>query len=168
MAEAPAASRQKLAVLDTNVLFHLAEQYAPAHNLVLRLVKRGFVPVVTQTVVQELGYAAQYDVRAKNQDLATTALTHMRQWGIQPFSLVPVGNGICDIITDVILNRKLLPDGERHDAYILIESSFGAAAMLVTWDTDLLEAPNDAINEVLRSFDLHPIQIVHPRIVLGY
>lgn len=48
---APNVLRPKLAALDTNILFHLAEDYAPAHNLVRRLVKFGFTPIVTQTVV---------------------------------------------------------------------------------------------------------------------
>jgi predicted nucleic acid-binding protein len=162
------ASRPKLVALDTNVLYHLAEQYAPAHNLVRRLVRSGLTPVVTQTVVQELGHGAQFGPTAQKRQSATVALSTMLQWGVQPYTLRPVGNGICDVVADVIANRDLLPPEERNDAYVLIEAGFIAAAMLVTWDVHLLKANNEKLNGVLASFDLHPVQIVHPEVILRY
>lgn len=162
------ALRPKLVALDTNVLLHLAEDYAPAHNLVLTLVRRGFTPVVTQTVVHELGYFSHDEPHTQRGKSATIALQNMRTWGVQPWGLKPVGNGICDIIAEVIANRDLLPADEKNDAYLFIESGFIHAAMLVTWDAHLLDASNDKLNEVLKSFDLAPVQIVHPRVILGY
>jgi len=159
-------SRPKLAALDTNILFHLAENYAPAHNLVRRLVRSGFTPIVTQTVVQELGFFATDGDSAKKRAAATCALVSMRSWGIQPSGLKPVGNGICEIAANVILSRELLPETERNDAYILIECGFLAVAMLLTWDSHLLDASNERLNEVLKSFDLHPVQILHPGVIL--
>ncbi len=91
----PATSRPKLAALDSNVLFHLAEQHAPSHNLVRRLVRSGFTPIVTQTVVQELGFASMHGETDRKRAGATMALSTMREWGIQPVSLKPVGNGMC-------------------------------------------------------------------------
>lgn len=142
-----ATSRPKLAALDSNVLFHLAENYAPAHNLVLRLVRLGFTPIVTQTVVQELGYAAQHGDTVRKKGLATTALMQMRQWGINPVALKPVGNGICDVVANVIASRGLLPEEERNDALILIECAFWQAALLITWDRHLLDASNSALTK---------------------
>lgn len=161
-------SRPKLVALDTNVLFHLAEQYAPAHNLVLRLVRAGFVCVVTPTTVQELANYADHAATQGKRQSATAALANMLQWGVQPFALRPVGNGISEIAADVIANRGLLPPEERNDAFILIEAAFIAAAMLVTWDPHLLDADNARLNEVLASFDLPPVQIVRPAVLLGY
>jgi hypothetical protein len=161
-------SQPKLAALDTNILFHLAEQYAPAHNLIRRLVRNGFTPIVTQTVVQELGYCVDYGETARKREIAETALCSMREWGIQPVTLKAVGNGICDIAANVIASRGLLPESERHDAYILIESGFCGVALLLTWDEHLTGANNAGLNEVLSSFDLHPVQIAHPRTILGY
>lgn len=165
---APATSRPKLAALDTNVLFHLAENHAPAHNVVLRLIGGGFTPVVTQTVVQELGFAALEAPTAHKRQMATLALENLRRWHIQPCSLVPVGNGICDVIANVLFAKNLLPPEEVNDACIFIECAFWAVAMLVTWDNHLLDAPNAALNEVMNSFDLNPVQIVHPKVILGY
>ena len=165
---AQVTSRPRLAALDTNVLLHLAGDYAPAHNLVLRLVGGGFTPIVTQTVVQELGHLAQFGNPARKQQLAICALSTMRKWHIQPVSLKPVGNGICEIAAGVIAKRELLPQEEKNDAYILIEASFYSAAMLITWDAHLLDASNRELNEVLESFDLNPVQIVAPKTVLGY
>jgi hypothetical protein len=161
-------SRQKLAVLDTNILFHLAEQYAPAHNLVLRLVRSGMMPIVVPTVVQELANAVDEGDTAKKRAIAAEALSSMLQWGIQPTSLKPVGFGICDVAANVIANRHLLPEEERNDAYILIESAFWEASMLLTWDRHLLEASQEGLNDVLRSFDLSPVQILDPKAILGY
>lgn len=168
MAAPSKVSRQKLVVLDTCVLFHLAEQHAPSHNLVLRLVRMGLTPIVGQTVIQELGYFAEQNADQRKKQLATTALTSMLQWGIQPMALKPVGNGICEIVSDVMFGRGLLPPDEKNDACIVIEAGFCGAAMLVTWDNHILGASNAAINEVLTSFDLHPIQIVAPKVILGY
>ncbi len=163
---APIASRPKLAALDTNILFHLAEDYAPAHNLVGRLVRSGFTPIVTQTVVQELGFFSTDADTERKQRVATLALTSMREWGIQPIHLKPVGNGICDIAADVISGRGLLPANERNDAYIVIECGFIGVAMLLTWDSHLLDAPNPQLNEVLKAFDLFPVQILSPSVIL--
>jgi len=60
----------------------------------------------------------------------------------------------------------LLPEDERNDAYILIESAFFGVAMLLTWDKHLLEASNSELNEVLSSLDLFPVQILHSRVIL--
>lgn len=163
---APTASRPKWAALDTNILFHLAEDYAPAHNLVRRLVRFGFLPIVTQTVVQELGHLANEGETEKKRGSATLALTEMLGWGITPFGLKPVGNGICEIAANVILGRGLLPPGERNDAYIIIEAGFLGVAMLLTWDSHLLDASNDSLNQILVSFDLHSVQILNPAVIL--
>ena len=167
MAAQATSLRPKLVALDTNVLFHLAENYAPAHNLVLRLVRLGFAPIVTQTVIQELGVASSVGDTARKRASATLALSSMRSWGIQPGSLMPVGNGISGVAANIIIDsRELLPQGEYNDAYVFIESAFFGVAMLVTWDSHLLDASNAALNEVVTSLDLNPVQIVHPRVIL--
>jgi len=126
----------------------------------------GFTTVVTPTVVQELAYGADHAATVELKGLFMLALSDMIQWGVQPFNLKPVGNGICEIVANVIADRGLLPEHEKNDACILIESSFTAAAMLITWDNHLLRADNAALNEVLKSFDLHPVQIVRPELIL--
>ena len=159
--------RRKLVAIDTCVLFHLAEQHAPSHNLVLRLVRMGMQPMVSQTVVQELGHLAEHHPNETKRRMAETALATMRSWGIEPVALKPVGNGISDVIADLIANRGLLPEEEKNDAYIVIEAGICGAAMLVTYDPHLLNAPQSALNEVLISFDLRPVQIVAPKVILG-
>lgn len=164
---APIASRPKLVALDTNILFHLAEDHAPAHNLVRRLIRLGLAPIITQTVIQELGFASTDGDTERKRASATRALSTLREWGIQPVHLKPVGNGICEIGARIMVeSRKLLPPGECNDAYILIEAAFFGVVMLVTWDSHLLDASNAALNEVLTSLDLNPVQIVHPRVIL--
>lgn len=167
MADPAATRRPKLAVLDTNVLIHLAENSAPANNLVLRLVRLGYSPVVTQTVIQELAWATEHGVTQRKRAVAKRALTEMLQWGIQPYSILkPVGNGICDVIADMIAARGLLPQEERNDAFILMEASFMGAACLVTWDSHLLDAPIAELNDLLKTQDLNPVNILHPRVFL--
>ena len=130
--------------------------------------RNGFTPIITQTFVQELGYGVDHGASAKKRKIAEIALVSLREWGVQPLVLKPVGNGICDVIVDVIAGRKLLPEDERHDAYILIEAGMANVSMLITWHQHLLAASNSALNEVLVSFDLHPVQVTAPKMVLGY
>jgi predicted nucleic acid-binding protein len=92
----------------------------------------------------------------------------MLTWGIQPISLKPVGNGICEIAANIIANRKLLPEEERNDAYILTEAAVCNAHMLLTYDGHLLKASNTDLNEVLTSLDLSAVQILPPKAILGY
>lgn len=161
-------SQHKLAALDTNVLLHLAENYAPAHNLVRRLVKMGYTPIITQTVIQELGYCVDHGSTVKKRAAAEEALSSLRSWGVQPYTLKPVGNGICDIAADLIAGRGLLPEEEKNDAYLVIEAGLCGVALFLTWDSHLTEADNDGLNGVLDYFDLARIKIQHPREILGY
>jgi hypothetical protein len=92
----------------------------------------------------------------------------MRTWGIEPIALKPVGNGICEMVANVISSRNLLPDEEKNDACVLIEAAFCGALFLITWDGHLLDAPNDLLNSALGDFDLPRVQIAHPRVLLGY
>lgn len=167
MAETAARPRLRLAAVDTNILIHLAEGYAPAHNLILRLVRMGIRPIVTQTVVQELGYQSARGPTSVKRDIATRALTEMRQWGIQPAGVTPLGNGICDIVAERFRVEKVLPDGEIHDLYVIIEASFYAAVYLVTWDGDILGADENEVNRLLLNYDLNKISIRHPSFFLG-
>lgn len=165
---AMAASQPRLVVLDTNLLLDMAEQHAASRNVALRLVRNGEIPIVVQTVVQELGYASQDTSKPRVQALAVIALTSMRLWGVQPVALKPVGNGICEVIADKIAYRRILPPEERNDAYIFIESAFCGAVRLLTWDSDLLDADNGALNSLLNEHDLPPVPIVSPERILGY
>lgn len=168
MADPAAPVRLKLAALDTNILIHLAEGYAPAHNLVLSLVRMGIRPIVTQTVVQELGYQVENGETEAKRKNAIIALTMMRSWGIQPAGVKPVGNGICEIVERRFTAERILPAGEVHDVYVIIEASFYAVLFLFTWDTDILEANQKEVNRLLTNYDLSPIKICHPSEVLGY
>jgi hypothetical protein len=145
----------------------LAEDSAEAHNLVRRIVRMGMSPIITQTVVSELGHLAGHGETKRKRKMAIVALSTSRSWGIQPIALKPVGNGICEVAANIIAARGLLPDEERNDAFILIEAAFCGVVMLVTWDSHLLGASNEGLNEVLKSFDLYPVQIAHPRVILN-
>lgn len=126
----------------------------------------GIRPIVTQTVVQELGYQSARGPTPAKKDIATKALTEMRQWGIQPAGVTPLGNGICDIVAERFRVEKVLPDGETHDIYVIIEASFYAVVYLVTWDSDMLDADENEVNRLLLSYDLNRISIKHPRFFL--
>lgn len=168
MAETVALPRLRLAALDTNVLIHLAEDYAPAHNLVLRLIRMGCRPIVTQTVTQELGYQSVYGSTPAKQANATRALQEMRRWGIQPAGIKPVGNGICEVVADRFVSERLLPKGEIHDIYVIIEASFYNVVYLFTWDSDILDADEKEVNRLLVNYDLNKVAIRHPRIILDH
>lgn len=168
MAEKVATPRLRLAALDTNILIHLAEGYAPAHNLVLRLIRMGIRPIVTQTVVQELGYQSVNGPTEGKRTNALMALTQMRGWGIQPAGVKPVGNGICEVVTERFLTERLLPQGEKHDIYVIVEASFYAVEFLFSWDSDILNANETEVNRLLVGYDLNAIRIRHPKVILEY
>jgi predicted nucleic acid-binding protein len=156
-----------LVVLDTNVLIHLAEEHAGAHNTVLRCVKFGWIPVITQTVILELGHTAQYSDKPKKRYAATIALSNLLAWGIQPTGLKPVGNGICGIVAEQIVQRRLLPPDEKHDAYVLIEAAFHSAKKLISWDRHFLDADQAALNKLLNDYDLPAVEICSPERILA-
>ncbi|WP_404425404.1 hypothetical protein [Nibricoccus sp. IMCC34717] len=168
MAEKKAGLAPKLVAVDTNVIFHLAEDHAPSLNLILRLIRRGYTPIVTQTVVQELAYAYSFSKEASKRKVAEKALRNLLNWGIQVINLKPVGNGICDVVADKIGSKHLLPPSERHDAFVVIEASFCAAVFLCSWDNHLLHADNAALNQILSEHDLNPVSILPPSKVLDW
>jgi hypothetical protein len=108
-----------------------------------------------------------YDENEFKRTSATKALQSMLEWGIQPTGIKPVGNGICDIIADAIAGRGLLPSDQRNDAYILVESGIIGAAKLISWDGHFLEADSNAVQQLLKDFHLHPVQITSPDLILG-
>ena len=92
----------------------------------------------------------------------------MREWGIQPAGIKPVGNGICEVVAERFVNEKLLPKGEIHDIYVIIEASFYNVVYLFTWDTDILGADEKEVNRLLVNYDLNKVAIRHPRTILDY
>ena len=166
MAETAAQPRLRLAALDTNIVIHLAEDYAPAHNLVLRLIRKGVRPIVTQTVTQELGFQSVNAPTEPKRQIALAALAKLRSWGIQPVGVKPVGNGVCEVVCERFIKEKILPEGEIHDIYVIIEASFYGVVYLFTWDTDILDSDNKEVNRLLVNYDLNPVAITHPRVIL--
>lgn len=62
--------------------------------------------------------------------------------------------------------EKILPKGEIHDIYVIIEASFYGVVFLFTWDTDILDADHKEVNRLLVNYDLNPVAIRHPSVIL--
>ncbi len=93
-----APHQKKKFALDTNVLLDLAADKDFAHTFREVFQEKGYLLMVPPTVIQELAYAATHksdeEQRLAHRALAHRALACMREWGLGPFDLVPVGHGI--------------------------------------------------------------------------
>jgi hypothetical protein len=117
--------------------------------------------VVPPTVVQELVNKFEKRIRPES-DLAEKALTSMLQWGIKPFDLVGVGHGITQQFYERLVARGLLPAEEKHDGFILAETSLKCVPVLATCDRHLLDMDVDILRAQFESADLFPVYPLHP------
>ena len=90
----------------------------------------------------------------------------MREWGIRPFDLVPVGHGITEQFTRRLTERGLLPEEEINDGQILAEVSLFGAPVLVTSDHHLLNLEEAALLTAFNDSDLFPVWPFHPKALL--
>ena len=158
---APVQLRPRFA-LDTNVLIDLGEGLPFAQRFLATYRNAGLA--VPPTAIQELVHIATTGHKACKH--ATTALTHMRRWGILPFDLIAVGHGITEVNAQKLMDSGILPDGELNDGLILVETALAGVPNLVTSDTHLLGINPARLAQKLTEFDLPPVAIFHPRHIL--
>jgi hypothetical protein len=156
-------SPRKKYALDTNVLIDMAE--GKSFALQFLHAYKPHVLKVPPTVVQELSALAEKGDSVSK--YAFSALSSMRSWGITPFDLIPCGHGITESQTRELIRRKLLPEEEFNDGYLLIETALALIPNLVTSDLHLLKINPQALNYALGDMDLPPVTIFHPKALLS-
>ncbi len=94
--------------------------------------------------------------------LAAMALRSLRDWEIEPLNLLPVGHGIVERIGGELRAKGLIPEAERHDAFIVAEAALCGADVLVTSDSALTGIDQQCLQIVLAGFDVKPVVICWP------
>ena len=97
---------------------------------------------------------------------AIEALSKIQRWGIETYSLISVGPEIVEINAHKLLGAGLLPEGEVHDAVIIIETALRYIPILITSDIHLLGINPAKLSSMLDDFDLIPVTISHPMAML--
>lgn len=156
-----AAMPSKPLALDANVLFDLAEDLDSAHDFRETFLAKGYSLIVPPTAVQEL---VNFFDRATppKAALAEKALTSMLGWGIRPLDLISVGHGITESFYERLVKKGLLPESEKHDGFILAETSLLNIPVLVTSDRHLLDMDADLLKIAFDEASLAQVAPCHP------
>ena len=91
---------------------------------------------------------------------------NLNRWGIQPFDLDSVSDGIAEQFARRLLHQSLIPEQEFDDGLILAQTSLAGIPLLVTSDKHLLDIDEDALLLAFNESDLAPVRPVHPRRLL--
>lgn len=159
------ARTQKRLSLDTNVLFDLADEQDFAHDFRETARRKGYALLISPTVVAEL-YFLQRHGDAEERRLAALSLARIATWDIQGVSLSTVQLDLARCLAAAIRDRKLLPETEVNDAFILAEAAAISIPLVVSSDQHLLDMDGDALRDMCLKADLPPVFPVHPRRLL--
>jgi len=117
------AAQKKQLSLDANFVFDLAGEEDFAHGLLEALQRKGYALVLPPTASHELHIIFKRGDRQTERELARTALTRLRQWGIRPFDLGSAEEAVCEQFVRGLLRQRLIPEDEFNDGLILAETS---------------------------------------------
>jgi predicted nucleic acid-binding protein len=157
-----AGDTSKRLALDTNLLLDLAAGQDFAHSFRELAGENGYTLVVPPTVVRELAYLHDHGTSGER-ELARNALESMLDWKIQPFNLLPVGNGIAHEFSDMIRRRGFLDEDKVNDGIILAEAALFDVKVLVTSDHHLLDLEGANLGLAFADSDLPPVAPIHPK-----
>ena len=118
------------------------------------------------TASHELHLIFNWGESEDERELARTALTRLKQWGILPFELSSTAEAICEQFVRGLLGQGLIPDDEFNDGLILAETSMEEMPLLVTSDKHLLDIDEDGLQLAFNEADLSPVHPVHPKRLL--
>jgi hypothetical protein len=104
------AAQKKQLSLDANIVFDLVGDKDFAHDFYSRFIgvhsrfigvreifqSKGYALVLPPTAVHELHVIFTDGDSKAERELARTALTHLKQWGIRPFDLDSAAEAICE------------------------------------------------------------------------
>lgn len=166
-------AKLKQCAIDTCFLIDLADKNPVALSSLQALHRHQYILLAPPTVLQELAYIAtqseEHDPKVK--ELALKALQSLRTWKIDPYNLIPAGHGLVEINGDALRRKGLIPEEERHDSFILIETSLLKGSLLITTNRDLLQI-NESTETLSRYIqfmeeqDLMPVVVIHPKEVI--
>ncbi len=157
------AAQKKRLSLDANFLFDLAEEEDFDHDLLEALQRKGYGLALPPTAAHELHIIFTCGDSEAERELARTALTCLKQWGILPFDLDSAAEAVREQFVRGLLQQRLIPEDEFNDGLILAETSLEGIPLLVTSDRHLLDIDDDALLLAFNDADLSPVRPVHPK-----
>jgi hypothetical protein len=160
------AAQKKQLSLDANFIFDLAGEEDFAYDLLETSQSKGYALVLPPTAAHEIHLIFTQGDSQVEAELARTALTQLKQWGIRPFDLDSVAEAVCERFVRGLLQQRLIPEDEFNDGLILAETSMEQIPLLVTSDKHLLDIDEDTLLLTFNAADLSPVHPVHPRRLL--
>ena len=160
------AAQKKQLSLDANFVFDLAREEDFAYDLLDAFQGKGYALVLPPTASHELHIIFTDGDSEAERELARTALTHLKQWGIRPFDLDSAAEAVCEQFVRGLLQKRLIPEDEFNDGLILAETSLEQIPLLVTSDKHLLDIEDDTLLLAFNEADLSPVHPVHPKRLL--
>lgn len=157
--------KPKLITADTNVLIDLADDNEVVIDCfdVIRSRLRNASILITPTVIQELAELVETGETAKTRACAEIALRSLiKPWGFCPVNCIPVGHGIVEETARKLRAKRLVPEEEIHDSFVLAESALADASMLISNDHHLKDIKHEDLQPVLTECDLSVPLIVSP------
>ncbi|MDR0901984.1 MAG: DNA-binding protein [Opitutaceae bacterium] len=158
-----------LAAVDTNVLLDLALPRDVVHDAISLMRRRlagGCVFAVLPAVLEELRHIQEADSGPAGTLARHTLETLLRDRTFQPVDFTSVGYDIIECAAGRILDARLLPSAERHDAEITAQAALADCQILLTSDNHLLDIPPDRLRLLLRAQDMGCPIIVSPQKVV--
>jgi predicted nucleic acid-binding protein len=156
--------------VDVNVLINFANRDEVVIDCLGTIKKRLPNPriIVLPTVILELTHISEWDDDPKVKALAKLALESIVDpWGFLPVNCVPVGHGIVEQIGRKIREKRLLPEQEIHDSFVIAEAALYGAAILISSDSHIKDVDRHMLKIELSASDVDcpliasPWKIVH-------
>lgn len=148
----------RFAALDTKFLLALAGGEPDAEATIDYLHKTGFFPVITESVIEQLGELANCS-DAMTRDAARYAAKWFVTWNILAVENEYTQNGTAQVHADRMLEQGLIPGATTLEAEMLVEASCYNCELLVTFSEPLLNAPSAPLNLALLENDLNKVTV---------
>ncbi len=152
----PTAPASPLVAVDANVVMDLGKESESIMDAIETIRRR--IPssriVIPPTAQQELMHIARHGDTAKERDLALKGIIAARKAHIVPVNLMPVGHGIVEQVEEKLRAADLLPASEVNDSFVVAESAFLAARLLLSSDQHLRGMDLSRLTIELQNVDL--------------
>jgi hypothetical protein len=149
----------KFAAIDTKFILALAGGEPDAEATLDYLHKTGFIPIVTETVIEQLGELVESS-EPTARDVAKYAARWMTSWGVLEVQNINIANGAAQVHAEKLLEQGLIPEATTIEAEILVEAACHGSELLVTFSQPLLDAPSTPLNLALMENHLHQVTII--------
>lgn len=149
----------RFAALDTKFLLALAGGESDAEATIDYLAQKGFTPIATESVMEQLG-ELQENGDDQTKQLAGYAATWMITWGVITPSCPHAANGTAQINAARLIEQGLIDQATIIEAEILCEAACAGCEILITYSEALLDAPTTPLNLALVENDLNKVIVI--------